>query len=64
MAETPDKLEPEMLLKCSRCGQWHPVRFDRNNAGGTDVAQNMLFWWCGASRFYAGQAGYSSRHPV
>ena len=57
-------LEPEMLLKCTRCGRWHEVYFDRENAGATDHAREMLYWKCGTARYYAGQAGSRSRHPI
>jgi hypothetical protein len=56
------RLEPEMLLKCSRCGRWHEVRLDNANAGDTPHAREMLYWFCGAARYYAGQLGGSSRH--
>jgi hypothetical protein len=32
-----------MLLKCWRCGGWHPLNFERNDAGNTEVGQDMLF---------------------
>jgi hypothetical protein len=58
------RLEPDMLLKCSRCGQWHAVHFDRANAGDTDYANEMLYWWCGGGRYYAGQIGGRTSRPV
>ena len=64
MSEQDARLEPEMLLRCSRCGQWHEVHFDRENAGETEHARAMLFWKCRGAKFYAGQAGGYSRHVV
>jgi len=64
MSEEDARLEPEMLLRCSRCGRWHQVHFDRENSGGTDYANQMLYWWCGTARFYAGQAGGRPRRPI
>lgn len=52
-----------MLLKCSRCGEWHPVQLDRTNAGSAQYANEMLYWHCGGSRFYAGQTGGAPRRP-
>jgi hypothetical protein len=63
MAEPPT-LEPEMLLKCSRCGRWHEVRLDNEHAGETPHAREMLYWFCGGARYYAGQTGGRSRHPI
>jgi hypothetical protein len=57
-------LQPEMLLKCSRCGRWHEVRFDNAHAGETPHAREMLYWFCGTGRYYAGQVGGSSRYLV
>lgn len=57
-------LQPEMLLKCTRCGKWHEVRHDNDHAGETPHAREMLYWWCGQARYYAGQVGGTSRHPV
>lgn len=58
------RLESDMLLKCSRCGEWHAVHFDRTNSGQADYANEMLYWWCGGGRFYAGQIGSIARRPV
>ena len=58
---TTDPLEPDMLLRCSRCGRWHPVRVD---AGATGSAEGMLFWHCGSAKFYAGQVGGTARYPT
>jgi hypothetical protein len=63
ISDTDERLEPGMLLKCWRCGNWHPLHFDRDDAGNTEGAKDMLFWQCRGGRFYAGQAGYPSRHP-
>jgi hypothetical protein len=57
-------LQPEMLLKCTRCKQWHEVRHDNEHAGQTPHAREMLYWFCGTARYYAGQVGGSSRHPI
>ena len=62
--ETAQTLEPDMLLHCSRCGRWHPVRYHREGVGATEYANAMLFWECDGKRFYAGQAGSPSRHPL
>jgi hypothetical protein len=64
MAADVPPLQLEMLLKCSRCGRWHEVRLDNEHAGETPHAREMLYWWCGSSRFYAGQMGSRSRHPI
>jgi hypothetical protein len=55
-------LEPDMLLKCSRCGQWHEV-FEEPRAAGTS-AEGMLFWQCGGAKYFAGHAGKPSRHQA
>jgi hypothetical protein len=57
-------LRPGMLLKCSHCGRWHEVRLDNRHAGDTPHAREMLYWWCGNARFYAGQIGGRTRYPV
>jgi hypothetical protein len=62
--EEAKTLEPDMLLHCSRCGRWHPVRYHREGVGTTEYANAMLFWECGGKRFYAGQTGSTSRHPL
>jgi len=50
MTDDTTRLEPDMLLKCSKCGRWHPVHLDRANAGQTVYANEMLYWHCGKSR--------------
>ena len=39
----------------------HEVRQDQD---ATASAVGMLFWFCGTSKFFAGQRGKPSRHPV
>ena len=40
------------------------VHLDRTHAGQTDYANEMLYWHCGTSRYYAGQVGRTARYPV
>jgi hypothetical protein len=63
MATDVPTLQPEMLLKCW-CGRWHEVRLDNEHAGETPHAREMLYWFCRGMRYYAGQAGSTSRHQV
>jgi hypothetical protein len=53
-------LEPDMLLKCSRCGRWHEVKPE---ADATGSAVGQLFWRCGKAKFYAGNVGGMARRP-
>lgn len=64
MNDETTRLEQDMLLKCSKCGRWHAVHLDRANAGQTDYANEMLYWHCGKSRYYAGHVGGTARYPV
>ena len=63
MTDTP-VLEDGMLLKCSKCDQWHTVRPADGNAGDAEHAKEMLYWLCRGRRFYAGQRGAVSRLPI
>jgi len=57
------RLEDGMLLKCSKCDQWHTVR-PADGPGDTEHAKEMLFWLCRGRRFYAGQRGTVPRMPI
>ena len=63
MADAP-RLEGGMLLKCSKCGEWHTVRPADGNVGEAEHAKEMLYWLCRGRRFYAGQRGSVGRWPV
>lgn len=58
------RLDDGMLLKCSKCGEWHTVRPADDKAGDTDHAKDMLYWLCRGRRFYAGQRGAVARMPI
>jgi hypothetical protein len=58
------RLEDGMLLKCSKCGEWHTVRPDDGQSGEHEHAKDMLYWLCRGRRFYAGQRGAVSRWPL
>lgn len=53
-----------MLLKCSKCGQWHAVELAQGNVGESEHAKEMMFWLCRGERFYAGQRGSVGRRPL
>ena len=61
MNDITEKLEPSMLLHCSRCGRWHEVRPDEDATG---FAVGMLYWRCGGAKYFAGYAGTTPRRPV
>ena len=63
MGDTP-RLETGMLLKCSKCGEWHTVRPADSNVGEAEHAKEMLYWLCRGRRFYAGQRGAVARLPI
>jgi hypothetical protein len=58
------RLEEGMLLKCSKCGEWHTVRLADGNVGEAEHAKEMLYWLCRGGRFYAGQRGSIGRLPI
>ena len=58
------RLETGMLLKCSKCGEWHTVRPADGNVGEAEHAREMLYWPCRGRRFYAGQRGSVARTPL
>ena len=58
------RLETGMLLKCSKCGEWHTVRHADGNVGEAEHAKEMLYWLCRGQRFYAGQRGSVARTPL
>jgi hypothetical protein len=62
MNDTP-RLEDGMLLKCSKCNQWHTVR-PADGTADTEHAKEMLFWLCRGRRFYAGQRGTVPRMTI
>jgi len=62
--EDAPRLDDGMLLKCSKCGQWHAVRPADGNVGEAEHAREMLYWLCRGQRFYAGQRGSVARLPV
>lgn len=57
------RLDDGMLLKCSKCDQWHTVR-PADDTADTEHAKEMLFWLCRGRRFYAGQRGTVPRMPI
>jgi hypothetical protein len=59
-----DRLQPDMLLKCSRCGCWHAVRPHDGDVGQSAAANDMLFWVCEGKRFFAGSLGGRARLPI
>jgi len=59
-----DRLQPDMLLKCSRCGSWHAVRPHEGDVGESAAANDMLFWVCEGQRFFAGSVGGRARLPI
>jgi len=54
-------LEPGTLVRCSKCHRWHAV-YEEEAATGSAIG--MMFWRCDKSRFFAGQRGKPSRHPL
>jgi hypothetical protein len=58
------RLEAGMLLKCRHCGDWHSVQSATGNAGESEHALAMLYWYCRGGRFYAGQRGAAARFPL
>jgi len=56
-------LEPGILLKCSKCGQWHTVH-DGRQPDQPPQADGMLYWTCRGRTFSAGQTGAPSPHPA
>jgi hypothetical protein len=61
--ENTTPLEPGMLLKCSKCGQWHTVH-DGRRADQPPESGEMLYWTCRGRVFSAGEAGSVSPRPV
>jgi hypothetical protein len=55
-------LEADSLLRCPHCRRWHPVFIGHNSV--TPYTQAMLYFTCRGGRYYAGQLGQASRHPV
>ena len=62
--EDAPRLDIGMLLKCSKCGQWHTVRPADSDVGESDQAKEMLYWLCRGRRYYAGQRGAVVRQPL
>lgn len=58
------RLDDGMLLKCSKCGEWHTVRPSDGDVGESEHAKEMLYWLCRGRRFYAGQRGTVARMPI
>ena len=56
-------LEPGILLKCSKCGQWHTVHAGRRSSE-QEVPSEMLYWTCRGRVFSAGEAGSVPSLPV
>ena len=60
--ENNPSLEVSSQIRCPHCRHWHPVI--KGHPEGTDYAVAMLYWECGAGRYYAGQVGGTSRFPI
>jgi hypothetical protein len=50
------------LVRCWRCGKWHPAETWASGAA-TDDAQKMLFIRCGTARFFVGTIDGRPRDP-
>jgi hypothetical protein len=55
-------LQPGHELHCPHCRRWHDVIAIHKE--GTAYTVSMRYWECGGGRYYAGQDGGTSRHPV
>ena len=62
MDENRVALQIGSLVLCPHCRRWHPVT--TGHTEGTPYTQAMLYFFCRGGRYYAGQLGQSSRHPV
>jgi hypothetical protein len=62
MRFTPFKTAFVGRIRCPHCRQWHAVFYGHTE--GTDYTLQMLYFTCRGMRFYAGQAGQTSRHPT
>jgi hypothetical protein len=56
-------LEPGILLKCSKCGQWHTVHPGRRS-GEPGPSSEMLDWTCRGRTFSAGETGSVPSLPL
>ena len=50
------------LVRCSRCGKWHPAE-TWISGSATDYAEKMLFIRCGTAHFFVGTIDGRARDP-
>ncbi len=49
-------------MRCPHCQRWHAVI--AGHTEGTDYTVRMRYFECRGLRYYAGQQGQVSRHPI
>ena len=62
MTALHNKSQPGSQIRCPHCRRWHDVITVHTE--GTAYTVAMRYWECRGRRFYAGQAGGTSRHAT